>query len=285
MRIRIGDIRLFFDAEGSKLRPDGAVMREMPTLLLLHGGPGFDHSGFKPAFTAIADVAQVIYLDLRGNGRSDAGPREKWSLEQWADDVGSFCEALSIEAPIVLGHSMGGIVAMLYALRHPHSLSKLVLSSSSIQPVGERSFATFERLGGADARAAAIAFWTNPDESSFARYEELCIPLYTRAAAPAGYFERAVRNPDMRLLFVDDELRRLDLIHEVNRIECPTLIVAGEDDPITPIEDIEEIAAAMRPGIVKVVRFANAGHGVYRDRPEAFFRRLRDFISVAGLDD
>jgi alpha-beta hydrolase superfamily lysophospholipase len=42
-------------------------------------------------------VAQVVYLDLRGNGRSDAGPANKWSLEQWAEDVHSFCEALSIE--------------------------------------------------------------------------------------------------------------------------------------------------------------------------------------------
>jgi pimeloyl-ACP methyl ester carboxylesterase len=49
-------------------------MRQVPTLLLLHGGPGFDHSGFKPAFAEMATVAQVVYLDLRGNGRSDAGP-------------------------------------------------------------------------------------------------------------------------------------------------------------------------------------------------------------------
>jgi proline iminopeptidase len=52
-------------------------MREVPTLLLLHGGPGFDHSGFKPGFNETAEYAQMIYLDLRGNGRSDEGPPEK----------------------------------------------------------------------------------------------------------------------------------------------------------------------------------------------------------------
>jgi pimeloyl-ACP methyl ester carboxylesterase len=203
MRIQVDDVKLFFDVEGSKLRPDGTAMRQMPTLLLLHGGPGFDHSGFKPSFADMAVVAQVVYLDLRGNGRSDAGTPDKWSLEQWAEDVHSFCEALSIESPIVMGHSLGGIVAMVYATRYRDHPCKLILSSTSTQPVGERSFAVFERLGGPRARAAAVAFWTNPNEASLARYEALCLPLYTRTTPPVGFYERAVRNPAMRLVFFE----------------------------------------------------------------------------------
>lgn len=280
MRIQIGDVKLFFDVEGAQFRPDGSMMREVPTLLLLHGGPGFDHSGFKPDFGEITDVAQVVYLDFRGNGRSEAGEPRKWSLEQWAEDVHSFCNVLSIEAPIVMGHSMGGIVAMLYALRYPDHPSKLILSSTSINPVGERSFAIFERLGGLRARAAAIAFWTEPSDAAFDRYEELCIPLYTRSPLPKQVLERAVRNPDMRLVFVDDELRQLQLSSQLNQIECPTLIIAGEDDPITPIEDSEDIARALPPNLVTFARFTEAGHGVYRDRPVAFFQCLRDFITA-----
>jgi pimeloyl-ACP methyl ester carboxylesterase len=283
VHVQVGDVKLFFDVEGSKLRPDGPAMREVPTLLLLHGGPGFDHSGFKPAFTEMATMVQVVYLDLRSNGRSDAGPANKWSLEQWAEDVNAFCEALSIKDPIVLGHSMGGIVAMVYAMRYPDHPSKLILSSTSTQPVvGERSFAVFDRLGGPRARAAAVAFWTHPNEDSLLNYEALCLPLYTRTTPPTGFYERAVRNPAMRLVFFEAELRRLDLLRELDRIKCPTLIVAGEDDPITPVEDMEEIAAAMRPDLVRVERFADAGHGVYRDRPGAFFRVLRDFIAASG---
>jgi pimeloyl-ACP methyl ester carboxylesterase len=281
MRIQVGDIKLFFDVDGSKLRPDGPSMRQVPTLLLLHGGPGFDHSGFKPAFNEMADVTQVLYLDLRGNGRSDEGPANKWSLEQWAKDLHSFCETLSIEHPIVLGHSLGGIVAMVYATRYPNHPSRLVLSSTSTQPtVGERSFDVFERLGGQRARAAAMAFWIGPDERSLAKYEALCMPIYTRTAPPEGFYERAVRNPAMRLVFFETELRRLDLLKQLDRIKCPTLIVAGEDDPITPIADMEDIEAAIRPDLVRLERFAGAGHGVYRDRPDAFFSILRDFIRV-----
>ncbi len=68
MHVSVNGVRLFFDVEGAKLVPDGPVMREKPTLLMLHGGPGFDHSIYKPAYSALADIAQLIYLDHRGNG-------------------------------------------------------------------------------------------------------------------------------------------------------------------------------------------------------------------------
>jgi pimeloyl-ACP methyl ester carboxylesterase len=94
-----------FDVDGASLVPEGPTMREKPTLLLLRSGPGFDHSIYKPAYSALADLAQVIYLDHRGNGRSDAGPEDAWTLAQWGDDVRTFCDALGIERPIVLDAS------------------------------------------------------------------------------------------------------------------------------------------------------------------------------------
>jgi pimeloyl-ACP methyl ester carboxylesterase len=93
MRVLVNGVRLFFDVEGTKLVPNGPAMRERPTLLLLHGGPGFDHSIYRPAYSALADVAQIIYLDHRGNGRSEDGPQAGWNLAQWGDDVHAFCWA------------------------------------------------------------------------------------------------------------------------------------------------------------------------------------------------
>ena len=78
--VLVNGVRLFFDIEGAKLVPDGPVMREKPTLLMLHGGPGFGHSIYRPAYYALADIVQVVYLDHRGNGRSEDGPRESWNL-------------------------------------------------------------------------------------------------------------------------------------------------------------------------------------------------------------
>src|SRR5262249_37430691 len=127
MFVRVGDVRLFFDVEGPKLVPEGPLMRERPTLLCLHGGPGLDHSAHRPAFSALSTIAQVIYLDQRGHGRSDRSVPEQWNLAQWADDVRGFCEVLGLERPIVMGTSFGGYVAMKYATRYPEHPAKLIL--------------------------------------------------------------------------------------------------------------------------------------------------------------
>src|SRR5215210_5918895 len=120
MLVGANQTRLWFDVDGPALVPDGSRMRERPALVLVHGGPAtYDHSYFKPHFAPLAEHAQVVYLDLRGHGRSRWGDPAEWSFELCADDVRAFCDAVGLERPIVLGHSMGGFVAMLYGARHP----------------------------------------------------------------------------------------------------------------------------------------------------------------------
>src|SRR5690348_9595501 len=97
MRIDVNGTRLWFDVEGAALVPDGGAMRQRPTVVLVHGGPGtYDHSYFKPDFGRLAAQAQVVYLDLRGHGRSAWGDPAAWTLEACADDVRAFCDTLGI---------------------------------------------------------------------------------------------------------------------------------------------------------------------------------------------
>lgn len=86
MRVQVGVVCLFFDVEGARLVPDGPQLREKPTWLLLHGGLGFDHSSLKPWSSALQDVAQLVYLDHRGNWQSDHGAADRLNLNQWGDD-------------------------------------------------------------------------------------------------------------------------------------------------------------------------------------------------------
>lgn len=282
MRVEVNGVRLFFDVEGAQLVPAGPAMRERPTLLLLHGGPGFDHSGYKPEFSPFADIAQVVYLDHRANGRSDAGPRETWNIAQWAEDVKAFCDALAIEKPVVLGNSFGGFVAIAYAARYPEHPGKLILSCTYATPRFDRQHAVFERLGGAEARAASERFEVEGATPETMRdFARLCMPLYRRtAAADPDAPKRTVANYETMQWFdrPGGEGRTFDLRPELARIACPTLVLGGEDDPATPIEDLEDIAAALPAHLVRFERFAGAGHTVWRDAPAAF-DLMREFIA------
>src|ERR1700694_1962350 len=119
MKVDTGDVRLFVDVDGLEWVAEGDARRQRPTVVVLHGGPGLDSSGMKGRFAFLPEVAQVVFYDHRGNGRSDTGDRAHWTLAQWGDDVKAMCDALGIERPIVLGTSFGGMVAMSYATRHP----------------------------------------------------------------------------------------------------------------------------------------------------------------------
>jgi pimeloyl-ACP methyl ester carboxylesterase len=286
MHVLVNGVRLFFDVEGAKLVPDGFAMRERPTLLLLHGGPGFDHSSFKPAYSSLADIAQVIYLDHRGNGRSEIGPQEDWTLAQWGDDVRAFCDALDIRHPIVLGVSFGGFVALSYATRHPSHPAKLILISTEAAGGShlDRRVALFERFGGPEVGALArrrfLEVRGQPDQASLDAWARLAFPLYTRRPRDPDMALRTRRRPDVLHWFTrpGGESHTFNMFPQLCRIECPTLVLGGEDDPMTPIECQADIAAALPAQLVRFERFPDCGHGVVPDAPEPAIAAIRHFI-------
>lgn len=271
-------VRLFVDIEGPGLVPDGPAMREKSTLVLLHGGPGYDHSGFKPAFSRLADLCQIVYYDHRGHGRSDRRPASEWTLDTFADDVVRLCDALGIVKPIVLGQSFGGFVAQRYIARHPGHPAKVILSSTSPHMALPRKLAMFERLGGPVAREAARAFWTSPGPATWATYQQHCSPLYnTRPADPQARLRTRFNEP---ILFASagGEQQTMNLLPGLAAAQCPVLVMAGEQDPVCPLADALDIAAALPARWCQFASFADAGHGAWRDVPDAAFARLRDFI-------
>jgi pimeloyl-ACP methyl ester carboxylesterase len=286
MHVFVNGLRLFFDVDGAKLVPNGPAMWEKPTLLLLHGGPGFDHSIYKPAYSALVESAQIIYLDHRGNGRSEDGPQEGWNLAQWGDDVRAFCDILGIMKPIVLGASFGGMVAMAYATRHPTHPSKLVLIST--EAAGgthrDRRVELFERFGGPEVGALArhrfLEVQGHPDQASLDAWRRLAFPLYTRTPRDLDAAHRAVIRSEVLHWFTKPggESHTFNMFPDLARIQCPTLVMGGEDDPMHPIESQADIAAALPLQLVQFERFPNCGHGVIPDAPERAMAVIREFI-------
>jgi proline iminopeptidase len=277
-------VRLWFDVEGVGLVPDGPRMVDRPTLLLLHGGPGSDHSMFKPTFSALTDLCQVVYYDHRANGRSDHGDPIDWRLDSWADDVVRLCDALEIERPIVLGLSFGGMVALRYAARHPDHMAGLVLASTPTRTDIALMRAAFARLGGPQAADSAQAFWSDPTPASLAAYVRDCRPLYQQQ--PAAHADtRVAGHVDLTLQFLAGEQRALDLLPEAAAIRCDVLVMAGGFDPVCPIELSHQLARRISPGRCHLETFDASGHNVFQDEPERALSVLRRFIAsrqIAG---
>lgn len=282
MRLRVGDVRLFVDVDGMGLVPDGDEMRVRPTIVTLHGGPGFDHSRMKTLNSGLVDIAQIIYFDYRGHGRSDRSTPDRWNLATWVDDLSGLLDTLGIERPILLGASYGAMLGLAFAARYPDRLSRLIVISPLTRMRLDLSLPIFERLGGAEGREVAARFAADPTPQNMADYMRVCLPLYTRTPVPGAVLRRSRINAELIEHFNRQEARTLDVGPELAAIRCPTLIMVGADDPITPAAIGAEIAALLAPGIARLRVFDGAGHPPTHDQPERALAEIRSFVLEQG---
>lgn len=279
MHVEVNGTRLWFDVDGPSLVPEGPGMRERPTLVLVHGGPGsYDHSYFKPHFATLTGLAQVVYLDLRDHGRSARHDPDRWTFQGCADDLRAFCEVIGITRPVVLGHSMGGFVAMLYAARHPGHPAALILQSTMARFDLPRLVDGFRGVAG-EAVAGLAGRDYGGDPVSDAEWATVFAAFGPRVPSTQE-LARRIRNPElgesgMRLL------RRLDVVDHLARIACPTLVCVGDLDPVTPVAAAREILDALPAGTGRLQVIENAGHFPWLDRPDRYWSAITTFVATA----
>jgi pimeloyl-ACP methyl ester carboxylesterase len=268
MRVQVDGARLFFDVQGALLRPDGPWLREVPTVVVVHTGPGADHTPYKEHVgPALAEVAQVLYVDLRGCGRSDAGRPDDWNVERWSADLRALLQRLSVERPVVLGAGWGSHTALRYAQRWPDELSKLVLVNPTARRDLERIVARFEQLGGVRAGDAAREFLEHPTELTVATYMRECFVLMVPPAYASTLMLTPIWNLPLAIHWTRTELPALDLRPALESVRASTLVVAGTEDAQYPRESIEEVIEGLPA--VEVAWFEGARHSVFRDAPES----------------
>ena len=124
-----------------------AVFRDIgqgPPIIVLHGGPSFDHNYLLPDMDRLVDAFRLIYYDQRGRGKSaeNVQPAEV-SLQSEMDDLEGVRAYFQLESVALLGHSWGGLLAMEYALRHPERVSHLILLNTA--PASHDDCVLFER--------------------------------------------------------------------------------------------------------------------------------------------
>jgi proline iminopeptidase len=247
----------------------------------VHGGPGaYDHSYFKPDFARITEHAQVVYLDLRGHGRSAWVEPPDVTFERCADDVRAFCDALGIERPLVYGHSMGGFVVMLYGARHPGHAGGLVLQSTWARFDLERIVEGFRRFGGDEVAELARRDYGGGGEvtdEEWARVFAAFGPRVPDADQLARRRSNVELGPHGLELF-----QRFDAVDQLGRIDCPTLVCVGELDPITPVAASEEIVAALPDGLGRLEVIERAGHFLWLDAPDRYWPVIVEFVAEIG---
>ena len=176
----------------------------------------------------------------------------------------------------MFGQSFGGVVALGAAIRYPDLPSRLIVSSSIAKFRLDRALPMFEQLGGERAREVAERFFLDPGQEHFDEFTATLPPaLQPDAGRPDICSRGRVLRPEVGHHFFAGEGFTYDWLGELDRIRCPTLILAGELDPITTVADHQDMAAGIRGSRLEV--FAGAGHGVFRDKPTEALELIRAF--------
>lgn len=285
MRAAVRGTEIYFDVEGAALVPDGPGMREKPVAFVLHGGPGGDHTGFKPGMSPLAAHMQLIYIDHRGHGRSAAGDPALYTLDENVEDLEALRLHLGLGPVVVIGTSYGGMVAMGYAARYPAAISKLVLIvTAAAGGFRERAEAWIEQNGTPDQQRVCALLWAGQFETSaqVAEYYTVMGPLYAKTFKPdeaaiargRTIFTPAALNNAFK---PDGFLNRMDLRPELARITAPTLILAGRHDWICPPEYSYEIHRLITGSELFV--FEDSSHSIRADQPVALNEIITRFVA------
>jgi proline iminopeptidase len=286
MRAKVRGTELFFDIEGTQFVQDGDTLVERPVLLLLHGGPGGDHAGFR-ALAPLRDVAQLVYLDHRGSGRSATADPASYTLEQNIEDLEALRDYLGLERIALLGSSYGGMVAQGYAIRYGPRVSNLVLAATapSFRFIDDARQAVEER-GTAEQVRVCEKLWTGRFASleELHEYYRLMAPWYSTTYTPEKFeqsWRLTRRNWQQLNLGFSTFLRTFDFTGQLHTIACPTLVLAGAHDWICPVRHSQIIAERIPRAHLKV--FPKASHAIASDEPEAFLAAVRGFLTHAPV--
>jgi len=287
MRVPVGDTSLYARDVGNGR-----------SLIVLHGGPDFDQAYLRPELDELADTYRLIYYDQRGRGKSAENVRpENVTLASDLSDLDAVRRYFRLDAPVLLGHSWGTVLALEFALRHPTLVSHLVLMNPA--PVSQAQVVTLRQsyvaqLGSDMDRQRAIqadpAYKEGNPDAVAARYR-----LHFKHALqrPADYerlmarmsagFRSQGKDGILKAWAIEERLYRdtwslpgYDLLPRLRSLRVPTLVIVGEQDFIPPT-----IARAIAQALPEatLVAIPHCGHFAYLECRSAVRNALNNFFA------
>ena len=254
-------------------------------LVLMHGGPGVDHTTMLP-FQSLADHFTLVFYDHRCNGRSEGAAVSSMTWENLTADADALRQTLGFDRWAVLGHSFGGMVALEYALRYPQSLSHLVLMDTcgDSRWVQQNAPEILAKRGYGPATVQMARRFFNgqiePNEMSTAMrkfggaYYHHLGPWKLAREVLSGM--RMKRRPEALIFGFGQLLKGWTVMDRLGEIDAPTLVMAGRDDFQFPPEHQAILAAGIPNARLEIVE--RAGHNALSERPVEVMEAVRGFV-------
>jgi proline iminopeptidase len=248
-------------------------------VIVLHGGPGLDHTHMSPWLDALGDEFRLLYVDERGQGRSERVDPESLSLDRFSEDVDLLAEALGLAGFALLGHSFGAIVATRHAIERGTAAGYIISgggdSSEALLADVEASLAAMGN--GAEAIADS---WeqekTVETEEELKQLLDTQMPFHFHAQVPPGFGDRLVGSPEVLRHFANEGYGNFDFVPQLGQVSKPTLVIVGEHDRTTTPRASRVLQEGIPASELAIV--PEAGHMSFVEQPDAYLGPVRQFL-------
>ncbi|WP_395968924.1 alpha/beta fold hydrolase [Actinomadura sp. 6N118] len=250
-------------------------------VVLLHGLRSYART-WEPVAAALADRHRLIALDHRGRGDSAWDPAGEYTTEAYVRDLEQFADALGLHRFVLVGHSMGGTNAIVYAARHPERVRLAVIED--IGPGSSASGEGAERIRRELARtprefaglAEARAYWRGVRPGISAAALDSRVANTVRQAADGRWVWKFDLDGIARARLDPDPSGQVDLWPHVEALRCPTLVLRGDRSDFLPTAVCAEMAT--RQPLLTWKEIPGAGHYVHDDNHAGYLATLREFL-------
>jgi proline iminopeptidase len=248
-------------------------------VIVLHGGPGLDHTHMSPWLDSLGDEFRLLYVDQRGQGRSERVDPASLSLDRFAEDVDLLVEALGLDGFALLGHSFGAIVATRHAIERGTAAGYVISGGgdSSHDMLADVE-ASLEAMGN-DAEAIADSWEqekTVETEEELQQLLDTQMPFHFHGQPPTGFSDSLVGSPEVLRHFANQGYGNFDYVPQLGLVSKPTLVIVGEHDRTTT----PRASRALHQGIAdsELAIVPDAGHMSFVEQPEAYLGPVRRFL-------
>ena len=267
--IRVGELNVEYDEVGSGDRP----------FVLVHGFTG-SRDDFADVLDDLSTIGRTLAPDLRGHGGT-TNPGRGYSLDQMSTDLAGFLDAVGISKCDLLGHSLGGMIALHFVLAHPERVESLILMDTSDRSHGPMPSWLHRVIKFATRRIPMRWHW------EILRASRRKLPVAAQRAALEMGMDRYWARIRTKLEAMDpvafdrllrEIMKRQPVTDRLCEIRCPTLVMVGEEDTAF-LEPSRRMAAKIPDA--RLVIFENAHHSPQIESPKEWILEIQNHLQRA----